>query len=119
MGGIDLPDVLGGKEGYYNHLIFAVGKPDGQYDAAQQYMKVRDAHSKTGLKKTGVVTHFNRHGSAVGARVYFSESIDEIAVAGNWRSDVVTGVYAQVGSGDSIAHRAGYSNGAAAADFAS
>ena len=117
LGHIPVPDVLAGKQAYYKELIFAAGSADKEMDAAQQYAKVRDAHSRAGLKKTGVVTHRNRHCGALGARVNFSEPIAEVAVAGNWRHDVLTGVYAQLGSADSVAHRAGYSSRAAAANF--
>ena len=118
MAGIPLPDIVGGnKEGWYSDLIFAVGTKDGKLQATQQYDQIKRAQSQAGIRKTGVISHLNRHVAAVQARVLYSESIAEVAVAGNWRVDILSGVYAQVGSADSIAHRAGYSSRAAVGNF--
>ena len=117
LAGIPMPDIVAGKKGYYSDLIFAVGKKDGKLQASQQYDHVRRAQRQAGIRKTGVISHLNRHVAAVQARVLYSESIAEVAVAGNWRVDILSGVYAQVGSADSIAHRAGYTNRAAVGNF--
>ena len=117
MAGIPLPDITGGKKEWYTDLIFAVGTKAGKLQASQQYDHIRRAQRLAGIRKTGVISHLNRHVAAVQARVLYSESIAEVAVAGNWRVDILSGVYAQVGSADSIAHRAGYSSRAAVGNF--
>ena len=117
MAGIPMPDIVGGKREWYSDLIFAVGKKDGMLQPSQQYERIKRAQGQAGIRKTGVISHLNRHVAAVQATVLYSESIAEVAVAGNWRADILSGVYAQVGSGDGIAHRAGYPSRAAVGNF--
>ena len=52
MGGMPMPDIVGGKHGWHTDPIFAVGKKGGELQPSQQYDHI---------KKTGVMSHLNRH----------------------------------------------------------
>ena len=115
---LPMPDILGGKAGWYKNLIFSVGNLDTAYQPAHQYEQVRAAQTRAGIRKNGVVCHLPRHASAFQARAMYSEAAGEVAIAGGWQKSQMQGVYCQVPSGDSLARRAGYSAGrAGAANF--
>ena len=110
---IPLPNVLGGKKEYYDDFIFAVGRADVPVHATHQYDQTKRAHAAAGLRKTGQVCHLPRHVSANTARIMYSEASGEVAIAGGWQKNAQNAVYCQLSSGDSVAHRAGYTEGRA------
>lgn len=110
---IPLPNVLGGKKEYYDDHIFAVGRADVPVQANHQYDQTKQVHAAAGLRKSGQVCHLPRHVSANDARVIYSEATGEVAIAGGWQKNAQNSIYCQLSSGDSVAHRAGFSGGRA------
>lgn len=109
--GIPLPDPLEGKDKYYPNYVFNTSRAPGQRMAQEaHYAALKKSMQNAEMTNNGQVTHKPRHEQAVQLRTIFSAPAAEIAAHAGWNYTVMMQFYAQLPSGDLLAHLAGCGN---------